>query len=102
MYANSHNSLLGVEGNDNRWEWNANLVGRFNLLGEIDGESIAVDGWNFHLIDGYNRIRAYKVTVDAIPVVAFVLLVFGWTRVDWVVARLAILSPSAWCVVLPK
>jgi hypothetical protein len=74
VYANSHNSLLGVEGNDNRWEWNANLVGRLNLLGEIDGESIAVYCRNLHLIDRNNGISTGEVAIDAVPVVASVLL----------------------------
>ena len=74
MYANSHGSLLGVEGNDNRREWDANLVGRFNLLCEIDGEGIAVDSRNLHLIDRNNGISTREVAIDAVPVVASVLL----------------------------
>ncbi len=102
VYANSHGSLLGVEGDDDRGEWYANLVGRLNLLGKANGERVAVDGRNLHLIDRNNGIGTGEVAIDAVPPIAFVLLVFRWTRINRVVACVAILDPSAWCVVLPK
>ena len=94
--------LLGVESDNDRWEWNADFLSGVVLLGKIDRKCIAVDRRNFHLIDGNDGIRSSEITIDAVPPIAGVLLCCWWTWVDGVVARLAILRPSAWCVVFPE
>ena len=67
--------LLGVESDNDRWEWNADFLSGVVLLGEIDRKGVAVDRRHFHLIDGNNGIRSSEITVDAVPPVAFVLFV---------------------------
>lgn len=67
--------LLGVESDNDRWEWNADFLSGVVLLGKIDCKCIAVDRRNFHLIDGNDGIGTGEIAVDAVPPVAFVLFV---------------------------
>lgn len=101
MNTDSHGFLLGESHYDRR-EGDANLVGRLNLLGEIDGEGVAIDRCHLHLIDWDNWIGTRKIAINAVPPVAFVLFVRRRTRIDWVVARFAILKPSPRCIILPE
>lgn len=94
--------LLGIESDNDRWKWNANFLGGVVLLGKINGKGVTVDRRHFHLIDGNDGIGSSEITVDAVPPIAGVLLCCWWTRINGVVARLAILRPSAWCVVFPE
>lgn len=94
--------LLCVESDNDRWKWNADFLSGVVLLGKIDRKCIAVDCGYLHLIDGNDGIGTGEIAVDAVPPIAGVLLCCWRTWIDGVVARLAILSPSAWRVVFPE